>query len=511
MAYTEKRGNRFRAHYKLPDGSWTKSSRDEHDQPFLTEKAAQTYGDAQELDMRRGVWRDPTLGQVTLQNWIDQWWPAQDIALGTRRNYAYSIEKHILPMFGSRALKSLTHVEIAAWERSITAAGYAVNVATNARARLITILGDAVADGLILVNPALRPRKRGRKRAVGGRGLEKIWPTPLQVLLIAERAAIIAGREEEFVPPIAMAWTGMRWGEWVGLDRTYLRLGTIRVDWQLYEDVGRFYRLQPKDDSRRTIDLPPFLADLLSNLVQAHPNQRCQCTGGPAAEGGGELPCEGGQPYVWLGAGRIRKHGEVTVVETGHPRASNYARRIWDPAVDGAHPKDGSRRPARPVLVDLADKLWPGAPRAAWPAAVPGQEFEVPRGHGVQVYDPERHHLASWLPILHGLTPHGLRHGHKTWMAEEGIPEILQAERMGHAVPGMRGVYTHVSKTMREQLVGALQVRWETALAQRAALSLRSPVPILDGLLEPFRVGRLNVISQSPPKRSESPIRMISG
>lgn len=511
MAYTEKRGARFRAHYKLPDGSWTNSSRDESDQPFFTKEDAQAYGDAQELDMRRGVWRDPTLGQATLGEWVDRWWPAQDIALGTRRNYQYVITHHILPEFGHRALKSLSPVEIAAWERSVIATGFSVNVANNARARLITILGDAVAEGLILVNPALRPRKRGRKRAAGRGGLEKIWPNSLQVLLIAERAAIVSGREEEFVPPIAWGWTGMRWGEWVGLDRTHLRLSSIRVDWQLYEDVGRFYRLQPKDDSRRTIDLPPFLAGLLSSLVQAHPNQRCQCTGGPAAEGGGERPCEGGQPYVWLGGGRIRKQGEATVVETGHPRASNYARRIWDPAVDGAHPKDGSRSPARPVLVDLADTLWPGAPRAAWPAATPGQEFVVPRGHGVQVYDIERHHLASWLPILHGLTPHGLRHGHKTWMAEDGIPEILQAERMGHAVGGMRGVYTHVSPAMREQLIEALQVRWETALAQRAGLSLRSPVPILDGLLEPFRVGRLKAITQSSPKRSESPIRMISG
>ncbi|MBB2909286.1 integrase [Streptosporangium becharense] len=515
MAYPEKRGNRWRVHFKRPDGTWTSSSRDEHGQPFLTKDAAQSYGDAQELDIRRGIWRDPTLGQMTLQAWIDRWWPAQDVALGTRRNYRYVIETFVLPTFGRRALASITPVEVASWERSILTAGYAVNVATNARARLITILGDAVADGLIQANPALRPRKRGRKRAVGGRGIEKIWPTPFQVLLIAERAALVSGRDEEFVPPIAMGWTGMRWGEWVGLDRAHLRLGSIRVDWQLYEDAGRFYRLQPKDDSRRTIDLPPFLASLLSWMVQEHPDRRCQCAGGPPAEGGGETPCPGGQPYLWLGGGRIRKKGpkerQETVVETGHPRASNYLRRIWDPAVDGAHPKDGARRPPMPVLVDVADALWPGAPRAPWPMAKPGEEFVVPRGHGVPVYDIERNHLASWLPILQGLTPHGLRHGHKTWMAEDGIPEILQADRMGHAVPGMRGVYTHVSPAMREALLGALQARWEKALAQRAALSLRSPVPILDHLLEPFRTGRLKVISQPSPKRSEGPIRMITG
>jgi len=30
--------------------------------------------------------------------------------------------------------------------------------------------------------------------------------------------------------------------------------------------------------------------------------------------------------------------------------------------------------------------------------------------------------LACWLPIKPGLTVHGLRHGHKTWMAEGRHP-----------------------------------------------------------------------------------------
>jgi hypothetical protein len=42
--------------------------------------------------------------------------------------------------------------------------------------------------------------------------------------------------------------------------------------------------------------------------------------------------------------------------------------------------------------------------------------------------------LACWLPVRDGLTPHGLRHGHKTWMAEDGIPVILAEQRLGHQV-----------------------------------------------------------------------------
>ncbi len=74
-----------------------------------------------------------------------------------------------------------------------------------------------------------------------------------------------------------------------------------------------------------------------------------------------------------------------------------------------------------------------------------------------------------------GLTPHGLRHSLKTWMTEDGIPEILAERRLGHDVPGMRGLYAHVSQRMRDDLTAALQARWENSLRQRAG-SARTPL-----------------------------------
>ena len=95
--------------------------------------------------------------------------------------------------------------------------------------------------------------------------------------------------------------------------------------------------------------------------------------------------------------------------------------------------------------------------------------------------------MASWLPLVPGLTAHGLRHGHRTWMAEDGIPDILAEQRLGHEVPGMRGLYTHVSDRMREALAHALQARWEKSLRARPAIRPHSPVPLLDELLAPHR------------------------
>ena len=110
-------------------------------------------------------------------------------------------------------------------------------------------------------------------------------------------------------------------------------------------------------------------------------------------------------------------------------------------------------------------------------------------------------------------------------MAEDGIPEILAEQRLGHQVPGMRGLYAHASARMRDELKAALQARWEDSLRARAAISPHSPVPLLDELLAPFRArtcqparapratrqqapapeDREKMISQIPPKHPEGP------
>lgn len=64
-------------------------------------------------------------------------------------------------------------------------------------------------------------------------------------------------------------------------------------------------------------------------------------------------------------------------------------------------------------------------------------------------------------PMLPGFHFHDLRHTHKTWLIEDGIPEVVQHKRLGHKLAGVRGIYSHVTPAMIAQLVAALQQRWE--------------------------------------------------
>ena len=99
---------------------------------------------------------------------------------------------------------------------------------------------------------------------------------------------------------------------------------------------------------------------------------------------------------------------------------------------------------------------------------------------------------------------HQLRHSAAT-SSEDGIPEILVEQRLGHDVPGMRGLYAHVSPRMREDLIAALQPRWENSLRERASIDPRSPVLLLDNPLAPFRPARRRRSPKFLPERQQLP------
>ena len=64
-------------------------------------------------------------------------------------------------------------------------------------------------------------------------------------------------------------------------------------------------------------------------------------------------------------------------------------------------------------------------------------------------------------PVLKGMRFHDDRHTHKTWLIEDDIPEIAQARRLGHHLPGVRGIYSHVTPAMTARITNSLEARWQ--------------------------------------------------
>ncbi|MBP2320442.1 integrase [Kibdelosporangium banguiense] len=74
------------------------------------------------------------------------------------------------------------------------------------------------------------------------------------------------------------------------------------------------------------------------------------------------------------------------------------------------------------------------------------------------------HRRIRTVPIRPGLTFHGLRHSHKTWLIAGGAPEIAQARRLGHHLTNrVTEVYSHVATEVELRLLNDLQHRWHTA------------------------------------------------
>src|SRR6266568_1331286 len=95
-----------------------------------------------------------------------------------------------------------------------------------------------------------------------------------------------------------------------------------------------------------------------------------------------------------------------------------------------------------------------------------------------------------WLPVASGLTPHGLRHAHKSLMSQLKTSEVLSHDRLGHRIGGIAGIYSHVTPAMRAEFMTALTECWLGALQARVAMSRHSPVSALDALLQTVAQGQ---------------------
>lgn len=498
--------------YLKPDGKRKRVSRNVRGERFADDQEAYTFGLDAEADIRRGRWKDPDAHGLTFGEWAELWYAGLDLEPTTRRNYRSLLQNHLLPPFQDRHLDAFVPEEMDPWERGIVRAGYAPRTAQDARRLLSNILGDAVPRH-IPTNPAARRRGKGRKglrRVEAHLRAAKQWATPLEVILLAERAAMLAGDPNVFTLTVLKGWTGLRWGEVLALGPESVLDGGARldIDTKLYELRG-FYRGYPKDGSLRVIDVPPFLRGALRSLAEGAAACSCSRREGepPDVDGAERVEWCPGRRYLFLSGGRGRRPGGA------HFQRGVFSSGVMRPAADGIHPgKREARwpRPPRPVVVDVtpADgegSVFPGRPLLpAWPYAAAGEAFEIPRRKGQWRYDtgdPERRHIATWLPIRPGLTWHGLRHGHQTWMDDGGIKKALKTERMGHEDNTMAGRYGHVTEAMVTELLALLQGVWETGLERRHQIHPRSPVPMLDAALAPWRAGNVSRLPVATPRQ----------
>jgi hypothetical protein len=504
MAYAEEvkspKGKYWRGRYQDPFGAYI-SVRDETGKVARYEgkREAKKAADAAEASVGNGTWRDPKAGSITFAEWCNDWYAGLDLAASTMANIKRHLDNHLVLFFGKYRLRDIDAPLILKWEREERRDGYAPASIRTWRSTLHLVLEDAMPEH-IAVNPATRKRGRGKRsgRQAGGRGPERVIASPLGVLLIAERMSILTGRDDEFAMVQALFWGALRLGEGIGLERTYIRAKSLRIEWQLHEVEGELIRCPPKDNSYGDPDAPAFLRRLLADHVRRVSAQACPCHGKAYVfRGYGSPRSKGNMPvrYVAAVAGVTQTVAQAALGGKGRISDETRARVLGVAGQLGYERSPASSDPAQHWRRSSFEELFAAAASGQLRPTRPGTgkgklaRRGVPLtgewpGTRVRGANAEARAEFCWLPVADGMTPHGLRHSVKTLMEEKRIPEILSEHHLRHDLPGVSAVYRHVTPAMRAELAAMMTEEFEAALDARLEMSPRSPVAVVDALLQ---------------------------
>jgi integrase len=225
--FTQKRSRRsFGKVRKLPSGKFQASyvgpDQKRHNAPttFETKGDANTYLSIMEIKIRTSKWDlavDDQDKSLTVEAYADPWLADRDLKPRTRALYRNLLHRRILPALGSKPLVNLTASDIRGWH-----ADQAVSQPTaraHAYALLRTILGSAVDDGLIPVNPC---RIRSASQSTRQHRIEPATMAQLETIVnnMPERHRLMI---------LLASWCALRFGELTELRRGDFDLSHARV------------------------------------------------------------------------------------------------------------------------------------------------------------------------------------------------------------------------------------------------------------------------------------------
>lgn len=475
-------------------------------------RAAEAAAEAEEQAAREAA---QAAAPILFAAWAERWYAAQRLKPSTMDNYRNALGL-LAGRFGERPMTDAEWppMDIDAWEADMLAAGYMPDTVRTYRGVLHTCLSDAVKAKLLTSNPATKPANRGQRgvsRARSASKPEKVITTVLGGLLVAERMAVLSGRDDEFMMTIAMQHAGLRLGEMIGLERCYVHTGRIRVEWQLSEVNGKLIRDIPKDGSRDDVVTAPYLDQILAEFQRLSIPAPCPChgfiyvfrgLGAPRGVPRGAVTIADVAAAAGVSAGTVSNvfvHDERVSKETRVAVEEAVARLGWTPGSAPANPAWHWRRSRFDELFAMAASgRYPNQVRRGGLAGRPVPLAGDWPGTRVRGSRPLERAELTWLPVAQGLTPHGLRHSYRTWMEDNRVHNVLAEKQMRHELGGIN-VYRHVTDGMRDELRALAAEAWREALGRRLEMSPRSPVRVLDGLLRRHSDGVRTRTAQGRP------------
>lgn len=346
--YTEWRGGTCRVKWWTGEYHDDGRKRFESKGGFTDEDDAYNHGLDKMAEIRSGDHVSNRDGKTLMSDWLDDWLAAMDHAHLTERGYRSVVENHIRPYFKKRNT-AVADIDVLAYRafRKYANGVLGEGSAKNVMMVFGMVLDDAVPR-LLKTSPVERTRRRGKfKKKTKER---KRDVTPESVEQLALNARVIFG-QPGYVFMWTMAMTGMRPAELYGLTREYCypnwpatdprpdpdeeeryeedlerygkggeRMPAIRVERQVQYENSELRFFPPKYESYRSLVVPPFLADLLEQLLASHDSR-------------------------WV----------FPAIQGGSLGAVNFDYKYWRPIADGAKERK-TRQPRwdRPAMAEVS-------------------------------------------------------------------------------------------------------------------------------------------------------------
>lgn len=258
-----KAGKQGRPEWRL---RWMDPAGNEKMKCFQTRGEAERFATKIENQKMRGEYRDPRLGRETLGDFYDKRW-LPNARLRLAPSTLVLMEGHwnryVVGRFAERRLNSITPFDLRSFSESIVEEA-SIYQAETALRLLRSILRAAVEDGLLARSPAdevSAPRRPHHKNRY------------LTEDEVAQLVAALPTKWRAFV--LIAAYGGLRFGEIVGLRLEHVDFfrRKLRVEEAIVESGGQVHLRPTKSGKTRTVTLPRFVMEALSEHMRATPSE----------------------------------------------------------------------------------------------------------------------------------------------------------------------------------------------------------------------------------------------
>lgn len=252
-AYETASGKRYRVRYRKPDGAQTDK------RGFKTKREGELFLASTTVSKASGDYLDPTQSRRTVATFADQWKRGRLAGLkpSSQNVMETAWRIHVEPRWGSRRVASIRSSEVEDWISELGRSGLASQTVRRAVLVLSSILAIAERDRILVRNP------------VKGVQLPAKTKKPHRYLT-HEQVDLLVSESEQPDLTLALAYTGLRWGEIAALRVHHLDLlrKRIAVEENAVIVRGTYVTGTPKSGHRREVPIVAFLIPRLARLCE---------------------------------------------------------------------------------------------------------------------------------------------------------------------------------------------------------------------------------------------------